>query len=292
MIGMDVDSALRLAAGLVRVEVLAAVDPPRFLHPIVRAAVAASQPSDERDAAHRSAARVLDHDGAAPGRVAAHLLHAQPAGDAGVVACLRRAARAAMDASAPRDAGALLRRALDEPPPPQDRVSVLRELAAADANAGRKSAMAWLEEALVLTADPRRRAEIAHEVAQAYAALFRWLEAVDVTDRALAELGDRDSPLAARLEAELVVAGMHDARRASLVAPVIERLMTRVPSDDTAEALAVARGMASVLGRPARLGGVGFARRCTPRRGARGGELGHSRGAALDVDHGGAIRAC
>ena len=248
MTGMDIDSALRLAAGLVRVEVLAAADPPCFLHPIVLAAVAASQASDERRAAHRSAARVLDRDGAAPGRVAAHLLRAQPAGDARAVASLRQAARAATDAGAPTDAGVLLRRALDEPPPLAERASVLRELAAADANAGHKSALASLEEALGLTADPLQRAEIAHEVAQAYAALFRWVEAVDVTDQALAELGDRDSSLAARLEAELVVAGMHDAGRASLVAPVIERLMARVPSGDTAEALAVARGMATVLG--------------------------------------------
>ena len=77
--------------------------------------------------------------------------------------------------------------------------------------------------------------------------MFRWAEAVDVTERALAELGDRDPALAARLEAELVVAGMQHARRASRVAPVIDRLMARVPSEDTAEALAVARGMASVL---------------------------------------------
>jgi hypothetical protein len=110
-------------------------------------------------------------------------------------------------------------------------------LAARDANAGRQSALRWLEEALALTRDPRQRAEIAHEVAQAYAALFRWVEAVDVTERALAELGDRDPALSGRLEAELVVAGMHDARRASRVVPVIDRLMARVPSAEKAEAL-------------------------------------------------------
>ena len=49
MTGLDTDPAVRLAAGLVRVEVLAAADPPRFLHPIVRAAVEASLGSDERD---------------------------------------------------------------------------------------------------------------------------------------------------------------------------------------------------------------------------------------------------
>ncbi len=134
-----------------------------------------------------------------------------------------------MDAGAPKEGGELLRRTLAEPPPPEQRIAVLRELAAADASAGRQSAFNWLEEALALTSDPRNRAEIAHEVALSYAALFRWVEAVDVTDRALAELGDRDPALAARLEAELVVAGMHDARRASRVGPVIDRLTARTP---------------------------------------------------------------
>ena len=247
MARLDTESAIRLAAGLVRLEVLATTDPPRFLHPVVRAAVDASLTSDERHRAHRAAAGELDRDGHPLGQVAAHLMRVQPAGDLWVAERLRRAARAAMDAGAPKEGGELLRRTLAEPPPPQERIAVLRELAAADANAGRQSAFDWLEEALALTSDPRSRAEIAHEVALAYAALFRWVEAVDVTDRALAELGDRDPALASRLEAELVVAGMHDARRASRVAPVIDRLTARIASPDTAEPLAVARGMASLL---------------------------------------------
>ena len=34
------------------------------------------------------------------------------------------------------------------------------------------------------------------EVAEAYAALFRWVEAVDVLERALAELGEAEPELA------------------------------------------------------------------------------------------------
>jgi AAA ATPase domain len=115
------------------------------------------------------------------------------------------------------------------------------------AAAGRQTAAGWLAEALARTGDPRERAEIAHELARTYAALFRWVEAVDTTDLALAELGDRDPALAARLEAELAVAGMHDARRAPRVLAVMERLTAARPASDTAEALAVARGMAGVL---------------------------------------------
>jgi DNA-binding CsgD family transcriptional regulator len=249
MTGLDTDPAVRLAAALVRVEVLAAADPPRFLHPVVRAAVDASLGSDERDRMHRAAARELDRDGAAPGRVAAHLMHVQPAGDAWVAGRLRQAARSSLAAGAPAEAGDQLRRAFAEPPPPGERTGVLRELAAADASAGRQSAAGWLAEALARTSDPRERAGIAHELARTYAALFRWVEAVDTTDRALAELGDRDPALAARLEAELAVAGMHDARRAARVVAVMERLWARRPPPDpeTAEALAVARAMAGVL---------------------------------------------
>jgi ATP/maltotriose-dependent transcriptional regulator MalT len=108
-----------------------------------------------------------------------------------------------------------------------------------------------LEEALHLASDPLERAEIALEVAEAYAALFRWVEAVDVIERALAELGDDDEELAARLAGELVVCGLHDARRASRVPPMLERLSTRSLAGSAVEAFAVAQGMAKVLaGRP------------------------------------------
>src|SRR5262249_52967112 len=155
--------------------------------------------------------------------------------------------RTAIESGAPAAAADLLGRALAEPPPPARRVAVLREAARAEASAGRESACARLEEALGLTADPRERAEIALEVAEAYAALLRWVEAVDVIERALAELGEADGVLAARLEGRLVVCGLHDARRASRVGPVLERLSARALAGSAAEALAVARGMALVL---------------------------------------------
>jgi DNA-binding CsgD family transcriptional regulator len=250
--GVTTETCLHLAAGLVRVEVLAGTDPPQFLHPIVRDAIEASFGSDERQAAHRRAAHLLHLDGAVPGRVAAHLVRVQPAADPWAVLRLRAAAQDAMRSGAPQVAADLLRHALAEPPPAPERVSVLRELARAEATAGLETACAWLEEAMTLTADRRERAEIALEVAEAYAGLFRWVEAVDLIETALGELGDVDSALATRLEGELVVAGMHDARRASRVAPVLERLRGRNPSGAAAEALAVGRAMVAALtGRPA-----------------------------------------
>ena len=93
----------------------------------------------------------------------------------------------------------------------------------AELGAGREAALVHLEEALRLSANPSERAELALEVAEAFAALFRWVDAVDAIERALAELGDQNQALAVRLESELVVCGLHDARRASRVKPVIER---------------------------------------------------------------------
>jgi DNA-binding CsgD family transcriptional regulator len=250
--GMEVSDALSLATGLVRLEVLRVDDPPEFIHPVVRAAVESSLESDAHDALHRFAARLLHAEKAPPGRIAAHLVRVRPAGDSWVVQRLREAARAAMRSGAPGAAAALLRRALEEPPAIDERVGVLREAAQAEANAGRETAFELLEEALRLASDPRERGEIALEVAEAYAALFRWVDAVDVIERALAELGEVDEELAARLEGELVVCGLHDARRAARVGPVLERLASRSLSGTAVEACAVAQGMSMVLaGRPA-----------------------------------------
>ena len=250
--GLEISEAISLAAALVRLDVLAADDPPRFIHPVVRDAVEASLASDARDALHRSAARLLQADRAPAGQVATHLVDVRPAGDGWVVDRLREAAHEAMRSGAPAAAAVLLGRALSEPPPHEQRVVVLREAARAEASAGSETACVQLEEALGLAADPRERAEIALEVAEAYAALFRWVDAVDVIERALEELGEADDELAARLEGELVVCGVHDARRASRVASVLERLSSRSLSGGAVEALAVARGMSTLLaGRPA-----------------------------------------
>ncbi|HEY2651788.1 MAG TPA: AAA family ATPase [Solirubrobacteraceae bacterium] len=249
--GVEVSEAISLAAALMRLEVLAADDPPRFIHPLAREAVEVSLPGDVRDALHRSAAGLLHADGAPPGQVAAHLLAVRPVGDGWVVDRLREAARAAMRGGAAAAAATLVARALSEPPARARRVAVLREAARAEAAAGREAACVHLDAALGLAGDPLERAEIALEVAEAYAGLFRWVEAADVIERALAELGEADDELAARLEGELVVCGLHDARRASRVAPVLARLSSRSLSGSAVEAQAVAGGMSMLLaGRP------------------------------------------
>jgi DNA-binding CsgD family transcriptional regulator len=248
---MEMAVAARLAGRLVHAEVLAAGDQPRFVHPVIRDALEASLDSGGKDRAHRCAAQLLHADAAPPGQVAAHLVRVRPAGDGWVLARLREAARAAMDSGAPQAAADLLGRALAEPPLPGQRAAVLREAARAEVSAGRDKAFVLLEEALWAASGPRERAEIALEVAEAYAALFRWVNAVDVIERALAELGEADPALVARLESELVVCALHDARRAGRVAPVLARLGSR-RLQAASEPVAVAQAMAMLLaGRPA-----------------------------------------
>ena len=151
-----------------------------------------------------------------------------------------------MDSGGPQAAAALLERALAEPPPPEQRATVLREAACAEVTAGRERAFVLLEEALRVAVGPRERAEIALEVAEAYAALFRWVDAVDAIERALGELGETDQELAARLEGELVVCGLHDARCASRVRPVLARLGSR-RLKTASEPFAVAQAMTMLL---------------------------------------------
>ena len=221
IVGLEMASAITLAAALVRVEVLASDDPPRFIHPVVRDVVDASLGSDARDAAHRSAARILHADAAPAGKVAAHLVGVCPAGDAWVLARLREGARAAMESGASPGAAALLERALAEPPPRSARVAVLREAARAEAGAGLERACVHLDEALGLVRDPRERAFLALEVAEAYARCS--LDGCrGVVERALGELGDADEALAARLEGELVVCAL-----TTPVVPLVSRRRSR-----------------------------------------------------------------
>jgi DNA-binding CsgD family transcriptional regulator len=249
--GQSPQDALGVVGALVKADVLAEADAPRFVHPIVRQAIEASLDSGERAMLHRAAGWLLYGERAPAGRIAAHLRGLPPAGDSWVCCMLRHAASAALASGAPHDAAELLRRAWAEPPPPEERVAVLLELARAEVTAGIGSARDWLEEALAMTGDPRARARIAIEVARAHATLFSWVDAVDVIERALAELGATDPALTDQLTGELVVACLHDARRAAGVGPALRRLGARPTHPGSGEALAVARGMTALLtGRP------------------------------------------
>jgi DNA-binding CsgD family transcriptional regulator len=251
---LEIHTAVHLAAGLVRLEILAQDEPPRFLHPVLLEAVEASMASDELDTAHRTAATVLYGDEAPPGMIAAHLTRLRPAADPWVLARLREAGRAALESGAPLVAVDLYDRALTEPPSPPERVGVLRESARAELVAGRQAACDRLDEALRLEVKSQSRAEIGLELAEAHANLYHWAAAFEVCRRTLDELGGAEPRLASRLEAELAVCGLRDARCALQAMRVLEKLDGEGFEGSAAEAYAGARGLEALmmLGRPAR----------------------------------------
>src|SRR5262249_47902325 len=259
MVPIPTSRATALASALVGREVLGQESPPRFIHPIVREAVAQTLSVAERDAGHRAAARLLHAEGAAPGRIAAHVTRLQSTGDAWVVDRLREAARAALDSGAPAAAAELLERALLEPPVAGVWVEVLREAARAEQRCGQAIACRRLEEAMVLTEDRVLRAEVAAELAQSYATLFRWTDAVDVLEGALATLGDGHESLATRLRSQLIAAGLQDGRAAGRAVREVRRLSRRRLAGGPPVTPALARGLPAVLTRRAPDRGPGAA---------------------------------
>ena len=202
----------RAAGGLARVSILTHDEPLRSAHPIVRNAVYGDLAPDARDRLHRQAARLLEAAGAAPERVAAQLLAVDPAGDRRGWATLRRAAGVALSAGASDSAVAYLRRALAEPSPEDERAELLVELGGAERLVDVRAAITHLRQALELTTDPGRYAEIATQLAWLLIMAARTEEAVATAEQALSGLGDQQRDLRRRLEATILSISILTAR--------------------------------------------------------------------------------
>jgi DNA-binding CsgD family transcriptional regulator len=112
----------------------------------LRSAIYGELSPAEHERLHRAGATILRERGAPAGQIAAHIMHTEPAADAGTVALLRSAAREALALGDAAGAAALLARALDEPPPDEERTAVMLELGQAHAGAGASEAIAPLSE--------------------------------------------------------------------------------------------------------------------------------------------------
>lgn len=232
--------------GLIAREVLEEGEVVRFTHPVVRSAVEARLTAGRRDAWHRSAARLLDREGASAGEFGNHLMRCIPEGDPWVVERLRDFAAEALRRGAPESAVAASSRALEEPPPEHASVAVLRELAAAEDAAGKPDeALAHLAEASKRTGeDLKAQTEIAIARAQILASVNRWTEAVESLDLALPLVVGRDRNLEQLIDAELITYSIiaEGARTRGL-----ERLASyrgRVPDGPAAAALLTAMAVA------------------------------------------------
>ena len=173
-------------------------------------------------ASTRARRRVLLDEGAPVAEIAAHVLLAPPAGDPRVLQTLYEAGVEARRRGAPDGAAQYLRRAVEEPPPPENRASVLRELGLAELTLRGEAAIRHLEAGVEAAQDPSERAGISLELGRALQSNDRPSEAVRAFSGGLAALDDPDADLTRRLEAELLLAAMEDP---SLAPEVEERLM-------------------------------------------------------------------
>ena len=125
---LDEQEATAVADELSVADILDPELPPRFVHPLLRAAVYDSIPVGARLQLHRQAANLLSARGADAEAVAAHLLRCPPDDAPETVERLRAAARSAIRRGAPEVAVVYLRRGLVGGMDMTGRVSVLTEL--------------------------------------------------------------------------------------------------------------------------------------------------------------------
>lgn len=246
------DGEVRAAIdGLIAMDVLVPGPPPGFAHPLVHRSVYEDIPGAERAELHGRAARLLAGDGASLDEVAAHLLVSEPSGRPDVVATLRAAAGQAMARGAPQSAVAYLGRAVAEGPRADDQASLLRELGRAEAFGRDPRAAGHLEEARRLCDDPLTRARIGYELSEIYLLSGQWPARVSLLREALAELGDRDPDLAARIEAARAATEFYDPRFAPEFASRLPQMQALVDRGGPAP-----RGLALVIGAVGALRGM------------------------------------
>ncbi|UUY05495.1 AAA family ATPase [Svornostia abyssi] len=211
--GLTEDEVIDASRALVRAELLTPEMPLRFVHPLVRDAVYQEVTPAEREQLHARAAAVLRDVEAGPEQVANQLLLTPPAGEAWAADALIRAGHDAIARGAPDGAVAYLRRALAEPPPPDIRADVLRELAFTEAQTTATGAAEHLRRALEATEDAPTRAEIAQALARTLIFTGEARAGLEVAHAAMAELpaDDRDALLGLRaLEVTCVHFGAAD----------------------------------------------------------------------------------
>ena len=234
--GAQVGDAARLAglpgaeleagmAALVSAGIVESGGTVRFTHPILRSAIYGDLSPAERERFHLVAAAILRKRDAPASQVAAHVMHTEPASDAGTVALLRHAARSALALGDAARAAALLSRALREPPAQSDRSTVLLELGQARARAGAPAAIEPLTEIVERVEDPAAIAEAAIELsgmlffggraAEGAAILRRAQQRIPAAEPARAQveialLGLSSTSASARREAATEIAALRD----------------------------------------------------------------------------------
>jgi DNA-binding CsgD family transcriptional regulator len=233
--GLGRAEAAAAADALVRDSILAPGARLSFAHPIVRTAVYDEIPPHQRAAAHGRAAELLRTWGAPVDRVAAHLIHTDPARDQRLVEVMREAAAAAFAQGAPDTAAQYLRRALTEPPGQASRARVLLELGKAEMATADPDAAAHITEAHSLASDVPTRADAAAGAARLLLTAGRAGEAVAMLASVAGELARQDRDRALQVEAQLLALAMYEPSAAAAHLPRLDRIDEDLAGDSPGE---------------------------------------------------------
>lgn len=218
---LDRTQAHEAAAELARVDLIRIARPLGFVHPVVRAAVYQQIDPTVRAARHRAAADLVSTP---PERIALHLLLSEPAGDPFVVATLRNVAARSLAQGVSDAAVAYLRRALEEPPPADERARLLYELGCAELRLDGPAAVEHLGEATRSEPDPETRAQFALEYGRALWFTSEHTAALDVFREAIAAVPADARDLRERLEAEVISSALWEPELVPVALEHIDRI--------------------------------------------------------------------
>lgn len=220
--GMSVAEAAAASSRLIDARLLADRRPLAFAHPLVRSAVYTDMPEPTRAQMHGGAATRLSAVGGSADSIVGHLMLAPPRADPAVVELLRAAAREASGVGAPESAVELLRRAIAEPPPEEERFAVERELGLAELMASDERGIATLMRLHAGTDDAVARGEIAAVLSDSLLYRGRSEEAVSLLEQSLRELDGAQPRLEMHLRGELLAHSLW--RNQSTLAGFSERI--------------------------------------------------------------------
>jgi DNA-binding CsgD family transcriptional regulator len=196
-----------------------------FVHPLIATTIYRSIRSGFRAGLHNAAAEAVLAAGLGPTAAARHLLEVPCESRPQAVQCLREAARAYLHAGAPEAARRLLTRALQEPPLPGDRASILHELACSTFLIEPTATVRHLREALAQPGlDPTLRTSIVYRLTQALAHTDRLAEAATVAAEAARQA--TSSRVKLRMQADHFVWSM--VRADEPESPARSRTLTRL----------------------------------------------------------------
>ena len=222
--------AVRSVNALRGIDVLSPEDRPTFTHPLVRRAIYDDMDVARREAVHAAAADMLATGGAAPARVATHLLAVGPRGDHAVMASLRAAAREATAQGAPDAAATYLARALAEPPADADRAAVTLELGLARARARPADSVPTLIDVLEMTDDDDLLADAAVALAGVLHLLDRDEEWAAIAQRIMSRINDEQ--VRRRVEVQYVFIGSFRPAEYPAAKRVLDRIAIVPGADD------------------------------------------------------------